>query len=106
MQKMGFADRWTQLIMSCVRSVFYSAVINGKQVGNSTPSRGLRQGDPLFPYLFLLCVEGLVSMMKEASRRGVVKRIAATKGGPKVANLFFANDSLFFYCAKKMTVGN
>ena len=42
MKKMGFASRWVSLIMSCVRLVFYSIVIIGKQFGDIEPKRGLR----------------------------------------------------------------
>ena len=79
-------------------------VINGRQVGNITPSKGLRQGDPMFRYLFLLCAKGLVSMMREASRRGMIQGIVVTRERPKVANLFFADDSLIFFVLKKGTV--
>ena len=73
MRKMGFSVRWIGLIMACVRSVSYSVVINGKQYGHIVPSRGLRQGDPLSPYLFLLCAEGLVSLLKCAYKRGSIQ---------------------------------
>ena len=72
MAKMGFASRWIELIMSCVRTVSYSIVLNGKQCGSIVPSRELRQGDPLSPYLFLLCAEGLISLFKQAQRERTV----------------------------------
>ena len=52
MAKMGFASWWIHLIMSCVRTVSYSMVLNGKHCGKIVPSRGLRQGDPLSPTYF------------------------------------------------------
>ena len=58
MEKMGFANRIRDLIMRCVSMVTYSIKINGTPRGHITPSRGICQGDPLSPYLFLLCVEG------------------------------------------------
>ena len=63
MKKMGFASRWVSLVMPCVRLVSYSIVINGKQGGDIVPTRGLRQGDPLSPYIFLLYAEGLVGLI-------------------------------------------
>jgi hypothetical protein len=52
MRRLGFDERWIHLVMSCVRSVQYSIVVNGNPVGNIHPTRGIQQGDPISPYLF------------------------------------------------------
>jgi len=67
MVKLGFANKWIDLIMHCVSSVSYSVIINGEAKGNIIPSRGIRQGDPLSPCLFLLCAEGLSVLIHEAA---------------------------------------
>ncbi|KAE8657927.1 hypothetical protein F3Y22_tig00116976pilonHSYRG00123 [Hibiscus syriacus] len=58
--------------------------------------RGLRQGDPLSPYLFLFCAQGLSVMLLEAQRRNEIKGIRASLRGSRVTHLFYADDSLLF----------
>ncbi|KAK6153718.1 hypothetical protein DH2020_013357 [Rehmannia glutinosa] len=62
LDKLGFAKEWIGLVMRCVRLV-YSIFINGSPTDCFTPTRGIRQGDPLSPYLFLLCAEGFSSLL-------------------------------------------
>lgn len=66
MRKLGFSEKMVSLIMSCLNSVSYAMLLNGLLVGNTKPSRGLRQDDPLLPYLFLLCAMGLQDLLKKA----------------------------------------
>ena len=96
MKKMGFGDRWIALIMMCVTSVTFSVLINGEPKGSITPSRGLRQGDQISPYLFLLCGEGLSAMIKKKEREGLIRGVAATSQAPRISHLFFADDSIIF----------
>nr|XP_023883659.1 uncharacterized protein LOC111995948 [Quercus suber] len=63
MRKMGFAESWINLIMRCINTVTYAVHINGAPTGQIIPSRGLGQGDPFSPYLFLLYAEGLPSLI-------------------------------------------
>ena len=67
---MGFNDRWVALVMECITSVTYFLLINGEPFGEIKPSCAIRQGDPLSPYLFLLCSEGLHRMIQKAAERG------------------------------------
>ncbi|KAF5454504.1 hypothetical protein F2P56_024162 [Juglans regia] len=71
-------------------------LVNGVPKGPFVPSRGLRQGDPLSPYLFLLCTEGLVSLIKFAELRGDLSAVKICRGAPKISHLLFADDSLLF----------
>ena len=67
MIRLGFDERWVDLAMETVRTATYSILNNGKLKGFFQLSRVIKQGDPLSPYLFLLCAEGLLGMMKKAS---------------------------------------
>ena len=90
MRKLGFNEKWISLIMMCVTTVSYSVLINGEPRGNIIPSRGLCQGDPISPYLFVLCTKGLLAIItqKEAVR--------LIKGAPLISHFFFADDSIIF----------
>jgi hypothetical protein len=64
MLKLGFVDAFVSFIMRCVTSVSLSVRVNGVLIESFRPSRGIRQDDPISPYLFLLCVEGLSCLLK------------------------------------------
>jgi hypothetical protein len=90
--------------MMCVKTVQYSILVNGGPCGKIQPSRGLRQGDPISPYLFLFCVEVLSNMLTQANIDGRLSRVPTSKFGPHVSHLFFVNDSLLFCRTSIITV--
>ena len=94
MRKMGFEEKWISLIMQCISSVLYFVLINGEPRGSIHLKRGLRQGDPLSPYLYLICAKGLLAKLREAELEGKITGVAISQGGPKITNLCFANDNL------------
>ena len=96
MEKLCFVDRMRDLIMRCVSTVTYSIKINGIPRRHIIPSRGIYQGDPLSPYLFLLCAEGLSTLIQSAVDRGQMEGVKIYRGGPRLSHLFFADDSLIF----------
>ena len=104
MIKLGFLEVWVDRVMSCVSTPFFSIRINGKAYGNIVPTRGIRQGDPLSPYLFLLCAEGFMSLLAKAESKGRLHGVAVRKRAPSVTNLLFDDDSLIFCQANKNEV--
>jgi hypothetical protein len=106
MRAMGFAEKWIRLIMSCVSSVTYSVLVNGTPFGRIVPSRGLRQGDPLSPYLFLLVAEGLSAMLVRAEQDRLLTGVPISVRGVRLTHLFFADDSLLFCRANFDEWGN
>ena len=96
MEKLGFHERWISIVMACVSSVTSAIRFNGQPCGMITPTRGLRQGDPFSPYLFLLCVEGLSALLHKAMQRNDLKGLVASARGPRISHLFFTNESLIF----------
>jgi hypothetical protein len=100
MRRLGFDEKWIFLVMKCVRTIKYAVLINGQAFGEIVPSRGLRQGDPLSPYFFILCAEGLSEALKRGEREGGFTGLPITRGGTRLNHLFFADDSLLFCKAK------
>lgn len=99
MRKLGFDELWILRVMACVTTVTYSVLINGSPTGRIFPTRGIRQGDPLSPYLFLLCAECLSSFLSSAANQGLITGVPIARSGYMLSYLFFADDSLLFCLA-------
>lgn len=96
MKKLGIADSFVDTVMKGVRSVSFTVLFNGASTNNFRPTRGIRQGDPLSPYLFLLAGEGLSCLLKNAMARGELTGIQIANTAPRVNHLLFTDDSLLF----------
>ena len=96
MEKLGFLSRWIERVMSCVTAPSFFVLVNGKPHGMIHPARGICQGDPLSPYLFLLCAEGFTALLAKAELDGKITGVSICRGAPRVTNLLFVDDSLLF----------
>ena len=96
MRKLGFNEKWIILMMLCVSIVSYSILINGTPNGYIRPTRGIRQGDPISQFLFLICLEGLHGLLTQSAMRGDIHGFSISRRSPTLTNLLFANDSLLF----------
>lgn len=90
MTMMGFGSKVTQLIMFCIKTVTFSVLINREPTKPIIPSMGLRQGDPLSLYLFLLCTEVLIHYWDHQNMLNL-------KGAQPINHLLFVYDSIM-YC--------
>lgn len=92
----NFPSKLIQLIMSCVSSTSTSILFNGGTLNPFLPLRGIRQRDPLSPYLFILCMEVLGRIIEDKCSKKIWKPMKASISGPTFSHLFFANNLLLF----------
>lgn len=84
------------MIMLCVTTISFSFKLNGDLVGYVHPERGIQPGDPLSPYLFVICVEGLSASLTKATINEDLQGIKVCRDAPSIHHLFFADDSFLF----------
>ena len=103
---MNFDPKWIKWIMGCVSTVEYTLLINGSVTRSFKPSQGLRQGDPLSPYLFLMCANILSISLIQVEDLKKIKGIKVGRNGLSFSHLLFADDSLLFFKKDKNSVQN
>lgn len=101
--RLGFHQQWVSWIMQCISTVSYSYLLNGQAKGLVVPERGIRQGDPLSPYIFIICSEVLSGLCNKAQQNGSLPGIRVSKGSPRVNHLLFADDTMFFCRSDKQS---
>nr|KYP56683.1 Retrovirus-related Pol polyprotein LINE-1 [Cajanus cajan] len=98
---LGFRDHFISVIYHCLSFVSFRVCVNGEKADSFTPQRGLRQGDPISPYIFVLCVERLSQLIDKRMVEGNWKSLVMAKGEIKLSHLFFPKDLLLFGEASK-----
>lgn len=101
MVKYGFSEFWVSRIMSLITSVSYSFIRNRTVFGEVVPNRGVRQGDPISSYIYILCAEGLSAMLRRNEEMGLIHGCSVARGAPPISHLLFADDCYFFFRANK-----
>nr|KYP33296.1 LINE-1 reverse transcriptase isogeny [Cajanus cajan] len=96
MTHMGFHSKWIHWMWMCLESMKFQVIVNGDSVCPTTLARGLRQGDPLSPYLFILCTEGISSLLRNAEAQGDIHGVKICKGAPQITHLLFGDDCFLF----------
>ena len=94
---MNFGSNWVHRIMECVFLVQYAFLLNGNPTQEFLPTRGVRQGDPISPYLFLFCANILSIALIQVEGQKKIKGIKLDRNGLSFTHLFYVDDSLFFF---------
>ncbi|CAM8948837.1 unnamed protein product [Rhodiola kirilowii] len=97
--RLGFPHSWVQKVMKCVTTVTYYIRVNDTVSRGVVPERGIRQGDPLSPYLFVICMEWLACVLAKGKVDGRVVGVKICRDAPNVSHLFFADDCVLFFKA-------
>lgn len=97
--KFGLCERWVNLVMTCVETVSYHVLVEDKEIGPIHRQRGLKQADPLSPYLFIMVVEGLNALIRHYECRGQFHGIAVARYAPRISHFLFADNNFIFFKA-------
>lgn len=101
LEKMNFHPTLISWIMQCITLVSFTFIINGATRGFVKPGRGIRQGDPLSSYLFIICSEVLTGLCTTAQSKGLLKGVSIAIHCPSLNHLMFTEDTIFFCKGKQ-----
>jgi len=106
LERVGFCGKWIRWIKRCLESFSVSVLVNGSPTKEFLPKRGLRQGDPLAPFLFLIAAKGLAGVSRMAVEKNLIDSLEIDREKVKVNMLQYADDTLFFCEANVKSVFN
>ncbi|XP_068474816.1 uncharacterized protein [Phaseolus vulgaris] len=104
--RLDFCDLWIRWIKGCLESAYVSVLVNGNPIREFIPRKGLRQGDLLATFLFLIVAEGLVGVSRMAEEKNLIDSLEVGRAKVKVSMLQYTDDTLFFYEANTKSVFN
>ncbi|XP_023919073.1 uncharacterized protein LOC112030636 [Quercus suber] len=97
LHRLRLDSRWVDMTMETITTASYSVLINGEPKGFITPTRGIKQGDPLSPYLYLLCAEGLSALLRKTEETRALKGVLSSRQGETLhlhgGNIILPDDS-------------
>jgi len=96
LQRLGFQSKWISWIRGCMESSTVSVLVNGSPTEEFKPPRGLRQGDPLAPFLFIVVAEGLAGLVRQAAKANLLSSLKIGRKKVELCILQFADDTMFF----------
>uniref|UniRef100_A0A251VRU4 Putative RNA-directed DNA polymerase, eukaryota, Reverse transcriptase zinc-binding domain protein n=1 Tax=Helianthus annuus TaxID=4232 RepID=A0A251VRU4_HELAN len=94
LRQMGFGQKWCNWVWGVLCSARASVLVNGSPTFDFKCSKGMRQGDPISPFLFTIVMETLSCLVRKAVEESVIKGIQLPNDGPLLSHLFFADDAL------------
>lgn len=106
LQAYNFPTQLINLIKSCLSNTDYTPIINGTKHQPLKPNRGIRQGDPLSPYLFILVMNYLSAMITNSVSNGDWKPFKITNSDVNISHLLFADDVLLFAKANSHSISS
>lgn len=104
MLKFGFHQQFVTLIMNNLRASHFSVLVNGIPSGFFASQQGLKKGDPLSPFLFLIIVEAFSRALKHFFHSGLIEYYSLPRGSPLVSHISFADDLIVFLRASQSSI--
>lgn len=98
-RQMDFGERWVAWIKFCISTVRFSILVNGEPVSSFSSGRGIRQGDPLSPFLFILVIEGFDSLIRIATQNRWIRGFQTSENNGDIQEIFhllYADDTVIF----------